>query len=519
MRYFEAAIAFQVALGSSVVALTSCGEPLAQNHAAFMTQPTPLVSDTTIEISHARLLRPAAAHHVADRLLVVFPGMYKDASEYESLAKKIQLATPQRLWIAILNFTGNLTNPVQAEALVDSVLSDVKQQGFLNVSDQKTTLAGHSFGGIVAQGIIKKRSFHGLVLFSSYLTKVNGSSSLPQFDKPVLTISGELDGQTRLTRIAVDAKAVLDSEALQNSSWKSVQLSKKPVIVLSGVNHSHFANGKRMKADLEAEVPYEDSQTAIAKVVADFLILNENEATIQRKQKEAAKNRISAYVRESRDLLTPFWSANTFEKDWCLQSQRSEVPMENPAKKEIRATQEFFSDTVLFLRSKPTLNVNSDGDIEINATAMFKHAMNPIDISTVPEATQEIACKMKSREAIAVAASIAKNIDDEVSCSESNKRAFEWALNNVSEKVRERFARRGRQLKFDDDRVFGSGIQWVTSGLEFKNSQTERISIVSSSSLRTGTSAPLGLGGMHYCKLMSPARAMEWILVDGLRDH
>jgi hypothetical protein len=26
-------------------------------------------------------------------------------------------------------------------------------------------------------------------------------------------------------------------------------------------------------------------------------------------------------------------------------------------------------------------------------------------------------------------------------------------------------------------------------------------------------------GGQHYCKLLSPARAMEWITSEGLRDH
>ena len=26
-------------------------------------------------------------------------------------------------------------------------------------------------------------------------------------------------------------------------------------------------------------------------------------------------------------------------------------------------------------------------------------------------------------------------------------------------------------------------------------------------------------GGFHYCKLLSPARAMEWLYTDGLRNH
>jgi hypothetical protein len=25
--------------------------------------------------------------------------------------------------------------------------------------------------------------------------------------------------------------------------------------------------------------------------------------------------------------------------------------------------------------------------------------------------------------------------------------------------------------------------------------------------------------GFHYCKLMSPAKAMEWIFIDGLREN
>lgn len=28
-----------------------------------------------------------------------------------------------------------------------------------------------------------------------------------------------------------------------------------------------------------------------------------------------------------------------------------------------------------------------------------------------------------------------------------------------------------------------------------------------------------GFEGVHYCKLLSPARAMEWIYVDGLRYY
>ena len=41
--------------------------------------------------------------------------------------------------------------------------------------------------------------------------------------------------------------------------------------------------------------------------------------------------------------------------------------------------------------------------------------------------------------------------------------------------------------------------------------------LVQSTSLTTTLDAPLGLDGMYYCKLMSPVRAIEYLLVDSLR--
>lgn len=43
---------------------------------------------------------------------------------------------------------------------------------------------------------------------------------------------------------------------------------------------------------------------------------------------------------------------------------------------------------------------------------------------------------------------------------------------------------------------------------------------VSSIQLKTDVSYPIGMfQGMHFCKLLSPTKAMEWIYVDGLRAH
>lgn len=58
----------------------------------------------------------------------------------------------------------------------------------------------------------------------------------------------------------------------------------------------------------------------------------------------------------------------------------------------------------------------------------------------------------------------------------------------------------------------------------FKKEDGEKVMKIQSHSLitrKSGISALVGndLSGHHYCKLLSPARVMEWIYTDGLREH
>lgn len=51
---------------------------------------------------------------------------------------------------------------------------------------------------VAAFGILPSRYIEGIVLFSSYLIR---GSRLNAYPHPILTISGDLDGITRITRI------------------------------------------------------------------------------------------------------------------------------------------------------------------------------------------------------------------------------------------------------------------------------------------------------------------------------
>ena len=75
----------------------------------------------------------------------------------------------------------------------------------------------------------------------------------------------------------------------------------------------------------------------------------------------------------------------------------------------------------------------------------------------------------------------------------------------------------GQPIEFIEDTNSPSGILWVNEGSIFKN--TTEAYTVSSRQLLSGVDFMVPkAAGMLYCKLMSPARILEWMMVDGLKQ-
>lgn len=483
-------------------------------HASQLASPQLIVSKTQFEVSKddfeipsAHVLQPVK-NSADEKLLIIVPGMLKSAREYENLGKEIQKSSSSRLWVAILKFTNNFVNPVQMSSGVENVFASVRENGFTEASPENTMIAGHSLGGIIAQYYVNKKNFAGLILLSSYLVRAEGSSSLPQAELPVLTLSGELDGQTRITRVAFDAKSLV------NPTVPVKSIEKKPVIVLPKINHAQFAGGEQSKADLRPEVEYLQAQQEIASVVSDFMIAN-NTHEFKTEESVDATLRLAHAVSNTRTMLSPYWAAQTKDQQWCEESQRSSLSA-LPISAKIEINHTVHENKTSFARSKPKAEVNNNGSVFISIDSMMSYHPNVIDRSTIPESAQTLACKNKSSESISQLLGLGTSTHE--NCSELNSRAYNWALDQVSTEVRERFLRRGRQLEFASDKIVASGLQWLPARVDFENQSDTRRTIVTSVGMKTKLNAPLGLAGMHYCKLLSPTRAMEWILVDGLRD-
>lgn len=153
---------------------------------------------------------------------------------------------------------------------------------------------------------------------------------------------------------------------------------------------------------------------------------------------------------------------------------------------------------------------------------------------SAPLSVFEFKTKFKSREAMRTNANdpTASGDLDKVSdmCKNVNKAAFDWALVHAEASVKARFEKSGEPMVMVDDveaTIGATGPAWIKDELVYKrvsdsNSPTgTRIEVQSWKFVvgnTNGGSVPWFFPvGMHYCKLLSPARAMEWIYTDSLR--
>ena len=118
-------------------------------------------------------------------------------------------------------------------------------------------------------------------------------------------------------------------------------------------------------------------------------------------------------------------------------------------------------------------------------------------------------------------------------CRDVNQEAFNLALSLASVEARERFESLGTKLVFSDDSVSPWGPGWEFQfNLHYENINQTHTKVFSTSLISepdfiiasaAGNSSVrdhsrLNLtSGMHYCDLLSPFRALEWIYITSLQ--
>jgi len=132
----------------------------------------------------------------------------------------------------------------------------------------------------------------------------------------------------------------------------------------------------------------------------------------------------------------------------------------------------------------------------------------------------EIATKLRSRQATFNASAAANQsvaLDSGNRCADINQAAIDWALANASPQALQSFKHSGVIFKpMPDVKPFPpAGPFWIWKYLQYEL-QGNTLEMTAPFAFYPLDSNPYGAGN-HYCKLLSPARVIEWIYIDALR--
>ena len=100
-------------------------------------------------------------------------------------------------------------------------------------------------------------------------------------------------------------------------------------------------------------------------------------------------------------------------------------------------------------------------------------------------------------------------------CSNIDKAVFDWAYSMADPTAKNNYDTIGEKLVQKPDKNQGNGGLWIIEDLEWKESDDKKeMDNISVACILPSTELVPIFRSMHYCKLLSPFRALEWIYVD-----
>jgi hypothetical protein len=154
------------------------------------------------------------------------------------------------------------------------------------------------------------------------------------------------------------------------------------------------------------------------------------------------------------------------------------------------------------------------GMVVLNISSHASYSTDVANTGTYISA-QEIGCKLANYDRIAQQLNTTA-VATAVQCRAVNELALNTALALASPRTLARYKQEGKQVCFvDDTTVVGNvGPLWIFSRL--KMTVTDKCLSVQSLKLQTFVDGKI-MPGVHYCKLLSPARILDWIMTDSLK--
>lgn len=450
--------------------------------------------------------------------LVMIPGGLVDWKKYEEPMLRWQAEAKEvgiSLWIGIQSYWGNLPLPLRTVANVKNQVKQLRADGL--PGDAPVFYTGHSMGAganmppidqLYREGVIKGAIIQAAYVLHEYMPPMAASWNWPT---PTLTVGGDMNfGSSRITRMA---------EAVYN------QPDTYPVVVIEGMNHMQFASGFE-KEDLKPYISEAEGQQQVAKVSVDWIAKDLGFGSGALVQAEAQRTKalvapiIAAYEYEGSRMFNvpnqPGTSNSNCPGGVCAQGSMfiSEAQAYVATGKAAKSAtiQSKFADLKKDISAATKRPFISGKVLQAFAMVAGDVAFFEKDFNE-PHHPGEILAKFVSRQ-VATKTLLGKSAPADADlCKELNQMAYDYALKNAGAAAQRRFNASGQALVFDDTVYHSRAKTWTSKELSWKEKGSEMH--VQSQGLLTDENSKEG--GTHFCKLLSPARAMEWVYVDGLK--
>lgn len=431
--------------------------------------------------------------------------------QYKTVAQAIQRASELRVWVALTkDYLLNVVTPFQIPGAVDGAIAALKRLGFKGNS---YVGIAHSLSGLFLRSYAKKSNkLKAVVMMASYLER---NTNLGDFPLPVLTLAAELDGQTRISRIVVEYAKLMEEVSL---SQKAVY--RNPVICVEGANHAQFASGpmpgRVKKMNPEPDVSEAEAHARIGEYVSSFLAVQFSNVTAE---VSTARRNLENYFVETGRILKPLLDV----KELTEVDRFGSLPWARVAQKNVAG---HLADQVnvynrvcqgwAFIDSKPY--ISSVGDrVIVNTTAAISFAWSLLDRPSELQSPTDVALKMKSKAGLKIALRL--DIADggqSQDCVALNELALNVALNRSTAASRARYSKRGLPVVFEKDIVRPTGFLWATTPFtSWQDNAGLHVRAVRSSVPSTSSRYQ----GNLFCKVLSPYRALEWVVLDSLKPY
>ena len=490
------------------------------------------------------VLSPVKAGRQEVALIIVQAPQVKP-SQYTPLAQSLQQhAFNYSLWIGIPEYTFDITFSFDIDKGVDRILTSMKSQGMNSSTIFFAAHSSLSSGPTLQDYLIKNKEMAaGQILMGGFLQRKNREVAYPI---PTLMVSGELDGVCRVSRVMEEYYHRIYLRQVQSDLDRAV--AQFPVIVIRGMTHFQFASGEIpnmiKELDFKPEISYDEAHKAVATIVSSFMSLTlGNSSSI---------STLSDAVKSTGEFLQPLINAYSLEGSYqfkppcydnqpsaacqtgCMWTERAMITMAELTVAHINDTDGFHpaSEIIPAIHHPKIFSKCSKPDpscvVQLSSVSENIYEKDKGDNGLVANSASEIRAKLKSRQSVLLAAGYS-NVDFNVSdagsrCKTINQQAYDWAMNNTDPKTLTRFRQFGVPMIMGEDKgCLENGGLWIYLPMHYnatKNSTGGEVLIIQSIQMKTAVTYPIGMfAGMHFCKLLTPARAMEWIYVDGLRTY